>query len=483
MPRTNFYDVIIIGGLPAALMAGGLLRRRKYRTLLINQAIPSKRYLHNGISIPSIPTLLPPRGHAPVFEQNLQTMNIEDPVHKLGIDYPLNLQVVTPDNRIDIPSELHAFEHELKRAIPEESSQTMRTLSRIVSSEEHYQEYLETQTEAASHSFRSSSKLRKLIRNIKLFAPPELEQWPELLRILAAGSTFTTNVDYQTRSIFTTGHLILGLMKGLRFVPGFQKLLSDGFKKMGGELESDMIVEEIDFEGKNPVGITTLRQSMSYKCTTLLAASSIRHTLELIPLKKRRRSMRVALDSIRTRLSLFTINFVLPKEILPMGMGNHLLMVRDPAKPLLEDNLIRIMRLPFPENQESALLNFSCLVSYRKRSLGLDYIETIRQRLLDAADWLIPFFKKNLQEQSSPFLTTVSDTESSSPSPWKLHQVLETTKDKSSSETVIPLSTPYRNMFFCGPESMPALGLEGSAQAAHDVVDLIYEQNKIKKIL
>ncbi len=483
MSRTNFYDVIVIGSLPTALMAGGLLRRRGYRTLLIQQDGLSNHYKHGNISIPYIPTLLPPRNHAPIFEQVLQTIGLEDPVHQLGKHEALDLQVITPQNRIDIPANLRALETELHRALPDEKTQILRVLGRIQSFEEHYTAYLEAQTAIPARGLLASSKPKKTIRSLKQFAPPELESWPQLLRILAASTTFNTNVDHLSRSLFTTGHLVLGLIRGLRMVPDFRKLLFDGFQKIGGEVQRDTIVEEIEFDGRNPSGVTTLHRSMTFRCTTLLSAVPIRHTMDLIPLRKRRRRMRLVLDTVRPSMSMFTVNFLYPTECLPLGMGKHLILVRNPDEPLVEDNLLRILCLPSAEQPDTTLINLSCLIPYQKRKLGRAYLESLQERIRDTIEWIIPFFKKHLQSSSSPFINPVAEETLPANSPWKHHQTYETSQHDTFNETIVPVETPYRNMFFCGPEVMPALGLEGSAKTAREVVELISEQNKIKKIL
>ena len=38
MPQTSFYDAIVVGADLAGTIAGGLLRRQKYRVLMIGQA-------------------------------------------------------------------------------------------------------------------------------------------------------------------------------------------------------------------------------------------------------------------------------------------------------------------------------------------------------------------------------------------------------------------------------------------------------------
>ena len=86
------------------------------------------------------------------------------------------------------------------------------------------------------------------------------------------------------------------------------------------------------------------------------------------------------------------------------------------------------------------------------------------------------------QSMSSPFWGSREEDEPH-PTPWSLHNLFETKHEVAFGAAVLPLTTPYRNIFYCGPEALPGLGLEGSALVAQWTTQLVAEKSKLKKIL
>jgi hypothetical protein len=163
-------------------------------------------------------------------------------------------------------------------------------------------------------------------------------------------------------------------------------------------------------------------------------------------------------------------------------MRSHLFLVRKLDEPFEEDNLIRIQVQPYPERAERVVVTLSCIVPFRKRTLGRDYLGPLQKSMLDAADWLLPFLKKNLEGQSSPFWESRSG-DMAHPSPWSIHPVFETEQEPVLGAGLISNRTPYKNMFYCGPEAVPGFGKEGAAFAALETAKLVVGTRKIKKLL
>jgi phytoene dehydrogenase-like protein len=482
MPRSSFYDVIIFGNDPAGIMAGALLSRNNYRVLLIGQGSPGVSYSHDGVELPPFPTMLPPYGHAPILDQVLNTLGVEDPVHTLGSDDDAPLQLVTPEIRLDLSRDREILESELSRARIAYKSKILNIFDSLCADEEQYRQMLDRHPPIQPDSLKERSRLKRLMRSSQAVKTPELSGWPPLLRVLASASAFLSNLDQPVRSARSTGHLVLALLGGLRTVPTFVDTLLGAFKKSGGDLELKTVVEEVVIDGKNATGVRTLRKSNTYNCGALVANLPIGDVLELIPMRRRHRRFLLAANSVRPARSQFMVNLVLPRDGLPMGMKPHLLMIRSLDEPFEEDNLIRVQCLPFPARKHRVLVSFSCIVPYRKRSLGREFLGPLQKRILEAGAWLIPFLEKHLEGHSSPFWEARVGDEGH-PSPWSIHQLYETEQEVSLGAAILPLRTPWRNMFYCGPESVPGLGQEGAAYAAYETTRLVTEKRKLKKML
>jgi phytoene dehydrogenase-like protein len=482
MPQTSFYDAIVVGADLAGTIAGGLLRRQKYRVLMIGQAQGSATYTSGGIQIPAVPFVLPPYGYAPVLDEVLNGVGVEDPVHTLGLEDDTPLQVVTPQQRIDLSADRTRLANELERAFPDEKDRVLQTLDDISKADEQLKKQLQTHPPLPPEGLKEKLRFKRLVRPEQAFSPAPVEDWPPLMRILAAATAFISNLDANKRSTPVTGHLVLALLSGLRIVPNFTELLHNTLKKSGVDLQPKAVVEEVLFEGKNITGVKTLRGTGVYNCSTLIAGLPIRDALEIVPPRRRHRRFRLAADTVRPARSLFILNLLVPEDALPLGMANQVFIVRNPEASLDEDNLVRLLCLPCPDRKGQKLLSCSCMIPYRKRALGREYLGPLEQRVFEAAAWLIPFLEMHQKGRSSPFWGARAGEEGH-PAPWSLHPIFETEQEVIMGSCVLPLRTPYRNMFYCGPEAIPGLGMEGTAYAARETARLVHEKRKLKKIL
>jgi phytoene dehydrogenase-like protein len=482
MAQTSFYDAIIVGGDLAGTIAGGLLRRQKYRVLVIGQAQGEATYAAGGARVPAMPLLLPPYGHAPVLDEVLKDVGVEDPVHTLGVENGTPLQVVTRDQRVDLFTNRSRLARELQRAFPDQKIEFLKTLQSIESADEQLRQMLKNRPPVPPEGLKEKMRFKRLVRSDQAVELPPPDQWPPLLQVLAAATTFISNLDSKKRSHPVTGHLVLALLGGLRVVPDFSKLLHETLKKSGVELQPRTVVEEVLFEGKNISGVKTLRGTGVFNCSTLIAGLPIREALEIVPPRRRHRKFRLAADTVRPAYSLFVLNLVVPEEALPLGMARQVILARDPSASLEEDNLIRLLCLPYPERRGHRLLSCCCRVPYRKRALGREYLGPLEQKVFEAAAAVVPFLEEHLKGRSSPFWGSRSGDEGH-PAPWSLHPIFETEQEVIMGSCVLPLRTPYRNMFYCGPEAIPGLGIEGMAYAAKETARLVHEKRKLKKIL
>ncbi len=482
MPQTSFYDAIVVGADLAGTIAGGLLRRQKYRVLMIGQARGAAAYTSGGVRLPAVPFLLPPYGYAPVLDEVLNAVGVEDPVHTLGFQDDIPLQVVTPDQRIDLCADRTRLGAELDRVLPDEKNQIHKTLDEISRADEQFKQQLQLHPPVPPEGLKGKMRFKRLARPEQSAPLTPVDQWPPLMRILAAATAFISNLDANNRSTVVTGHLVLALLNGLRVVPDFTDRLHATLKKSGVELQPKSVVEEVLFEGKNISGVKTLRGTGVYKCSTLIAGLPIRDALEIVPPRRRHRRFRLAADTVRPAQSIFVLNLLVPEDALPLGMANQVLLTRNLEAGLEEDNLIRLLCLPCPERKGQKLLSCSCIIPYRKRALGREYLGPLEQKVFDAAAWLVPFLQEHQKGRSSPFWGARAGEEGH-PAPWSLHPIFETEQDVIMGSCVLPLRTPYRNMFYCGPEAIPGLGVEGMAYAARETARLVHEKRKLKKIL
>ncbi len=481
MSRGSYHDVIVVGSGVAGLMTAGLLAKRGYRVLQVGQGDPGSIYSVQGALLPALPTVLPPFGHAPVLDRVLHELGVEDPVHLLGSGDP-PLQLVTPRQRIDLVPDRSGLEAELERSFPTEKKAALELIDGLRSLGDRFRSEILTRPLLPPDGWREQVKTSRADERLAHETLPPLSAWPLPLRILAAGAGFHSWLHEDPGTMFVSGHFVQALLGGPRTVWNFEELVSKAIEKSGCAVEKKTVVQQILTEGRQATGVKTLRGEKTYTCGALLAGLPIGRCLELFPLDGRHKRLMGAANSVRQHGSIFMVNLMLPTECLPVGMGKHLLMVRRPDEQLREGNLILLHRFDLPDKPGKSMLSLSCRVAYKKRSLGREYLGPLHKEMIEAATWLVPFLDQFLQSQSSPFWEGRADDEPH-PDPWSLRPIFECNCEVSLGCAVLPGKTPYKNIFYCGPETIPGLGVEGAAKTAVQSVDLLTEKLKLKKIL
>jgi phytoene dehydrogenase-like protein len=482
MSRINYYDAIVIGTKVAGLIAGGLLKRQNYRVLFLGQGNPDNEYSYKGIKTPALPVMLPPYGHSPTLDDALNTLGIENPVQPIGIKQQPLLQLLTPEERIDLLPDRKDQESELKRAWPEQANQIFQLIDTLRSVDERFVETLKTRPTLPAEKLIHRSRLKKLGQTTLDQQIPDTSKWPPIMQALAEATSFISNLESKAISPTVRGHLVLAILGGIRIVPNLHQLLADALKKSGVDTQPNLVVEEILFERKHAVGVKTLRSSKTFKCNAIVADLPIDMLLELIPLKQRHRRIRLQANSIRPSRTIFTLNIALPKDCIPLGMGTCALAIQDLKAPFTEENLLWIQQLPFGDNPDKVLLNIKCLVPYKRKALGREYLAPLQKRIFECISWYIPFLESCNESVFSPFWEE-RDQDQVHPNPWGMHQLIETESDISFGCSVLPTTTPYKNVLYCGSGAIPGLGNEGAALSAFQVVKQINEIKKLKKVL
>jgi phytoene dehydrogenase-like protein len=484
MSTASVHDVIVIGSDLAGLLAAGLLRRSSYRVLWVGQGGLRDQYEHESIPVPAIPRLLPKRGLAPALDQVLDDLAIEDPVHQLGLQRDNHLQIVFPDQRIDLFADPKALDAELLRALPDQRQEFLRSLDTLAAEEQTLVELLRSNPPLPPVGFAQRIRAGRLERQraagrIGL----DLQQLPPLLAVLVQATAFLSHLDLQDRASSATAHLVRVLLAGMRCVPDLSERVVAAIQKAGVEVEGQMVAEQLLLEGRRVVGFQALRSANTYRSeAALLAAMPLSEAVELVPTALRRCRARLAADALRARTSVFNMNLVLPTEALPRGMATQVLMVRRPQDPLVEDNLIRIVRVPMPQRKDREWISVACVIPNRSRSLGREYLGPLEQRLLQATGWLIPFVEQNQEGRSSPFWNARA-TDPGHPAPWLLHRTIEPVGPTTLGLALHTPKTALKNLMLCGPEILPGLGIEGEALAARSTVEWLLRHRKRKQIL
>jgi hypothetical protein len=164
-------------------------------------------------------------------------------------------------------------------------------------------------------------------------------------------------------------------------------------------------------------------------------------------------------------------------------MGARVLSVRDPEKPILEDNALHItVGAPLPRQPNRIPVWVECLVpASAAESLG--YLAVIRARVREELARLLPFYDRHLWVLASPHdgLPPELGAEATGEKPAALDPVPPTPMAPALSCDLprmlgvgaAPLATGISNIHLASAENLPGLGREGDFVAAWGAARLI----------
>ena len=487
MPSTTVHDIIVLGIDPGTLMTAGMLRRMSYRVMLAGQGGPRDSYEDEGENVPAIFHSLPPRGFSKILDSVFDDLNLEDKVHQLGSDHDHHIQVITPQARLDLFPERQDLLSELKRAVPEQEKAFLRGLDLLTGLNKEIEEFILQRPAIPPCNMLERLATKNLQRRFDekingITSVSLLDKQPPMMRAIIEASTFLSNLDLQLRAGAATARLSMMFFKGIRLVPDLVTKMQTAIENTGVDVAQNMMLEKLLVRGRMVSGFQALRSSNDHSCQAMVTGRSLSELADLVPSEQRRTRAKLAAAATRASRSLFTLNLIIPKDAIPLGMANQLLLVREPNSELTEENLIRVLVLPYLERQDRVQVNLSCLVPYKKHSLGREYLAPLQIKLLQAIQWLIPFMEKFDLRNSSPFWSARA-SDPGHPSPWSIHNTIELLDKPILGIASQSLKTPLKNLLLCGPTVFPALGLEGLAMAANRVVETIEKNYKLKKVL
>jgi hypothetical protein len=187
--------------------------------------------------------------------------------------------------------------------------------------------------------------------------------------------------------------------------------------------------------------------------------------------------------AIRPACFRYTLCLLLRPEALPEGMGPRVLSVRDPAKPILEDNALFIaVGSPTARQPNRVPVWVECLVpAGAAESLG--YLAVVRARVRDEISRLLPFYDRHLWVLASPHdgLAPELGLQTPGEKPAALDPVPSTPMTPVLSCDLprmlgiggTPHATGISNVYLASAENLPGLGCEGDFISAWGVARLI----------
>ena len=165
--RTDF-EFVVVGSDLAGLLAANLLQRQHHRVLLITQGKDTLSYRHQGIQIPTRPAWLPDTGQTRDLDSLLNVLRVKPPEASPLPSRDPPLQIVTPDQRVDLCLDPWQLGRELTRAMPEQRKSVLEAIRCFQAEEDHYEGWMRSAVTSTPRRIRGLRVYRKLFRPTRI---------------------------------------------------------------------------------------------------------------------------------------------------------------------------------------------------------------------------------------------------------------------------------------------------------------------------
>jgi phytoene dehydrogenase-like protein len=485
-PSRHVYDVIVLGSQLGGALTAALLAKRKHRVLLIDHDGTGTGYEHGGYVLPYGPSITPSLKAMPAVEEAFTELGLTTTVQRVLRPHLPELQLVLPRHRVDLHPDPARRRAELAREFGETADGLLSALTATAAQHEASDAFFKEQPPLPPDGFFEAWRLKK-----KIGQHPGLETHPRLSNNTPPGALlrgllpFLIHLDEPSSPLALTRPLAQGLQSPQRFPggnDGLRDLLVKRLTELGGDVltrenSDSYVVEEITFDGARFAGVKLVRSDVVYRASCLVVATDSGVLRRLITDRKRHRGLLEQLDVSSVKSILFAVNWVVPAEALPRGMGELLLIESQDVE--LRPLLIQVHPARTPGGKEDEGLRVVCagaFVPTSVRDLGEEHMQVLAQRIDAELDALMPFTQDKRVLRSAPYL----DAGGVRGSRLMPHPLYSFEAEAFLGVTGLKQRTAAKNILLAGREVLPGLGLEGEFLAGMRAARLVQEMLKKK---
>jgi hypothetical protein len=482
---TNYFDVVVYGPDLAGLIAASLLGRRGLRVLLCGHDSLPATFAAGPYALAREPGTLPPPDSEPVARV-MRELGHSQIVRRRAPQAQPSLQFVLPHQRVDFSPALEAVVAELTREFPTDHATIEPVLGRLRATSAVLDPLLGSDITLPPQGFWE----RRDVSRIEAQLPPP---GTDLLAPLGTGHPIRAAIAALGALASGLSPADLGSLVQARAYDsarrGFHRLASEAelrqlfLDKLGtfsGEVREQMVATELVWRRGNLNGLRVRPRNETIGFGHLVWAAPSSTLLALGGTDAPRR-LRETASTIRPACFRYTLCLLLRPEGLPAGMGPRVIVVKDPGKPILEENAFSItVGVAAPRHPSQVPVWIECLVS-ASASESLGYLSVVRARLREELMRVMPFHDRHLHVIASPhdgLPPELGPAARIDPAhrgrlpgvpPTRMTAALSCDADRMLGLGGAPHATGFKNVFLASAENLPGLGREGQFVSAWGV--------------
>jgi phytoene dehydrogenase-like protein len=498
--KSNYFDVVVVGARFGALLGGALLARRGFRVLVLGQAYRPPTYEVEGTTLP--------RGafnflaaHSPVARRIFSELALQPLFRRHARAVDPSLQIALPGHRFDLALERTDLEREIDREFPE-VKRPVEDIHRMVDAAcAQFDRLLERdliwppETFLERREFARASAHQPFDRNGNGRDPlGELPEDHPFRTAVRAPAALATSEDPQQWSFLSMMRLYGAWMRGVAEVEGdyawLEQALFERIEMHSGQVRPRERVEQILLRRNAPHGVRLAGSGEEIGCAFVIAGCDLSTLLQLVPDRTPFEALFERRGEPQPRYFRYTLHVLLAGEAVPEGMGRNVVVVRDPARPLHDDNAILVTAQP-PDEAGRRLLSLEMLLPRHGVEDATHHLATARERMLAAVAPVVPFLGRHVLLIDSPHdgrdAQDMTANRTIAPdAPWDRGPTTMPVIYGYPAKTALglgglPVRTPIKRLLLCNEQNVPGLGMEGLFLAAWSTARAVQKADRRKE--
>jgi len=464
--QSNEYDVILLGSGVGSLVAGTLLSRGKLSVLLLKEKGYEASFTKEGYRFIPFSNGSEKIIRAPSAKRLFQMLTLSS-LGSSKTDHPswgqeVPFQIILPEARIDLFCDRAQMSSEWRREIPEELPRVEQFYREMAYERSRLRREESREGSLPFFPLRPPSMLHRLLpsepplglslftKEFRAFVHLQLMAWGSLRPDRFATSLAAYLLSFDEAKEWVSD-VDLEEMKG--------KLLTD-YLRSGGRVEEIETVERIYKGWMKGVAILLSGNGKILRSKFLVLNAPL-HRIVNLPGRKGKRLSRWA-QRVRPKDVLFPFFLGIQEKVVPVGMRDFVISLRDYEKPYEDGNLLFLALSPKGDEGRAPkgkrALTVESLVPWETYTERWDEASASEHRagVMQHVRHLIPFLEDHIEfmdcDQGNQLIRHWSyphfHYESTAPFVWR--------------EGLIPTRLS-RNVYLAGNQNSPYLGLEGEA--------------------
>jgi hypothetical protein len=484
---TSFYDVVVLGTHLEPLLCAALLARKGLRVLVLGQGAPNPSYTVAGVDVEPHP-LLVTGAHSPIVENTLEDLALRQDVRQRMVDRSNALQLLLPEQRIDVHAETERWLAELARELPavrRQAADVTRTLGEVGGELdrvmrrglvwppetflERQQFSLATTGQRYDRQGQGWTSWNQLAMNHPLRTAFEAVL-PHVSGLLPAQHSDATRARLHA-------HLLSGVTELAGGWTWFREALFARIRSWGSDVRPRDRADSLQHRRRGHT-IRLTRTEEEIGCSQVVHGTPISDLSQLLPERAPMTAMFERVGEPRSRAYRSSVHLLLDKRGVPDAL-EPLALLCTSAGAQEKALLIRSRDV----GEDRVLLTANRLIEEHLVDTGSSPLRFIREEALDAIRSVVPFLDDHAVWIDSPHdglppQALRGEPELSCSDPWTrgpytMRAIYEYPTRRALGVCALPTRTPVRGVFLCNEQVAPGLGFEGAFLTATSVAKII----------